>query len=525
MKTIKLSIIALIIGVSITLSFGVQAQSLEGIELPALPTISKPISQMTVPELQAKIQEIIAVVQKLQTILVQLRGKPDISRIPSTYTFTTNLKYGTSSQDVKYLQIFLNSDPDTQISISGKGSPNNEIIYFGLKTQQSVIKFQEEYKQDILTPLNLSQGTGFVGSGTRNKINQLLEQYRAGVIPTQTPSPTPIITPTPTPTPTPLTPQPEITLYVDLKVSVDSSNWQNTLTGTAPLTGVDLKATVTGTATGTINYMFDCTNDGTWDSPDDSQYKGITTIIKEFTNGCSFQNPGTYTAKVKVERNVVTPVQDTATITVNQPTSTYTLSINQTGSGSVTKNPNQSSYASGTTVTLTATAAAGYTFSSWSGDLTGTTNPATITMNSNKTITANFAQLSGTIVTVSSASGAAGATNIAVPITVSGLGAQKVYAIDITLTYDQSLITATGVQKGSITSSWNLESNVSTAGQARIALYSSTELASSGGEIAKLIFSVKSGASSGSKSALTLTKANLNEVTANNKLNGEFTIQ
>jgi hypothetical protein len=41
-------------------------------------------------------------------------------------------------------------------------------------------------------------------------------------------------------------------------------------------------------------------------------------------------------------------------------------------------------------VTLTATPASCYLFSSWSGNLTGTTNPATITMNANKSITANF---------------------------------------------------------------------------------------------------------------------------------------
>ncbi|MDD2731995.1 MAG: fibronectin type III domain-containing protein [Candidatus Pacebacteria bacterium] len=72
---------------------------------------------------------------------------------------------------------------------------------------------------------------------------------------------------------------------------------------------------------------------------------------------------------------------------------TYTLNILSTN-GSVTKNPNQSSYPSQTSVILTANPNTGYAFNNWSGDLTGTTNPVTITMNSNKTITANFSLLS-----------------------------------------------------------------------------------------------------------------------------------
>jgi pectate lyase len=75
---------------------------------------------------------------------------------------------------------------------------------------------------------------------------------------------------------------------------------------------------------------------------------------------------------------------------------TFTLTTNVSGSGTVTRNPNASSYASGTVVTLTATPAAGFQFSGWSGDLTGSANPATITMNSNKTVTATFTTVGGT---------------------------------------------------------------------------------------------------------------------------------
>lgn len=71
------------------------------------------------------------------------------------------------------------------------------------------------------------------------------------------------------------------------------------------------------------------------------------------------------------------------------PTTTFTLTVNAVN-GTVAKNPNQPNYVSGTAVILTATPAAGFVFTSWTGDATGTTNPLTVNMNSDKVITANF---------------------------------------------------------------------------------------------------------------------------------------
>ncbi len=77
-------------------------------------------------------------------------------------------------------------------------------------------------------------------------------------------------------------------------------------------------------------------------------------------------------------------------ITANFAINTYTLTVTSVN-GTVSKNPNQTNYNYGTTVTLTATPSTGYTFTGWSGDATGSTNPLTVTMNGNKSITANFA--------------------------------------------------------------------------------------------------------------------------------------
>lgn len=68
---------------------------------------------------------------------------------------------------------------------------------------------------------------------------------------------------------------------------------------------------------------------------------------------------------------------------------TYTLTVTAIN-GSVTKTPAQASYSHGTMVTLTAVPNAGYSFTGWSVDATGSTNPMTISMTSNKNITASF---------------------------------------------------------------------------------------------------------------------------------------
>ncbi|MGD1045732.1 MAG: RHS repeat-associated core domain-containing protein, partial [Bacteroidota bacterium] len=88
-----------------------------------------------------------------------------------------------------------------------------------------------------------------------------------------------------------------------------------------------------------------------------------------------------------------------ATVTVTQAGASpqYTLTVSSSGGGSVTKNPNQTTYVSGTNVSLTPVAATGYTFSSWSGDASGSTNPLTVTMNGNKNITANFTLIQYTL--------------------------------------------------------------------------------------------------------------------------------
>ena len=70
------------------------------------------------------------------------------------------------------------------------------------------------------------------------------------------------------------------------------------------------------------------------------------------------------------------------------PTVKYTLTVTASEGGAV--NNTGGTHNENSSVSITATADAGYEFTSWSGDASGTDNPLTVSMNSNKTITANF---------------------------------------------------------------------------------------------------------------------------------------
>jgi uncharacterized repeat protein (TIGR02543 family) len=73
-------------------------------------------------------------------------------------------------------------------------------------------------------------------------------------------------------------------------------------------------------------------------------------------------------------------------------TYTLTMAVSDGGHGSTTSPSvgSYSGYSSGTVVTITATPSTGCTFTGWSGDASGMKNPTTVTMSSDKSVTANF---------------------------------------------------------------------------------------------------------------------------------------
>ena len=131
----------------------------------------------------ATIDELLAQIALLQAQLVQLQAQVAQQQTGGTgaapaacsgVSFGSNLSVGASGSSVKCLQALLNQSSGTQVASSGAGSPGNETTFFGPLTKTAVVKFQEKYASEVLTPIGLSAGTGFVGPATRAKLNALL---------------------------------------------------------------------------------------------------------------------------------------------------------------------------------------------------------------------------------------------------------------------------------------------------------------------------------------------------------------
>ena len=68
----------------------------------------------------------------------------------------------------------------------------------------------------------------------------------------------------------------------------------------------------------------------------------------------------------------------------------YNLNVIISPENSGTVTPSNGSFEEGSTINITGIPSSDYTFKEWKGDVTGTTNPMTVTMNSNKIITVVF---------------------------------------------------------------------------------------------------------------------------------------
>jgi Zn-dependent metalloprotease len=90
------------------------------------------------------------------------------------------------------------------------------------------------------------------------------------------------------------------------------------------------------------------------------------------------------------QSHTITVPSSSTTFTANFTTQfSLTTSVNPSGGGWVTPS-GTNWYSNGQTVSVLASANAGYSFSNWSGDLSGSTNPASLVMTRPKNVTANF---------------------------------------------------------------------------------------------------------------------------------------
>jgi len=118
---------------------------------------------------QTLIQKLLAEIDSLKAQIAKIQSPGTNVVQQNCSQLSNNLYFGMlNNNDVKCLQEFLKnqgSDIYPESFVTGN---------FGALTKAAVIRFQEKYAFDILTPVGLLKGSGYVGKQTRIKINQIL---------------------------------------------------------------------------------------------------------------------------------------------------------------------------------------------------------------------------------------------------------------------------------------------------------------------------------------------------------------
>jgi hypothetical protein len=165
------------------------------------------------------------------------------------------------------------------------------------------------------------------------------------------------------------------------------------------------------------------------------------------------------------------------------PTPAYTLTVifEGTGSGTVSLNPPEGTYDSGTVVTLTAEPAANSEFAGWSGDLGGTDNQTTITMNGNKNVTATFNVLTYTI---TATAGEGGSISPSGAVSVNH-GADQAFTITADTGYNIADVVVDGSSVGAVSTYTftNVTSAHTISAAFSLLTYTITSTAGEGGSI------------------------------------------
>ena len=131
--------------------------------------LQRPISEMSMGELLSKISQLEQLLLQLRSQLTSLDQQSGIVAGDNNVEcgVLSSMSIGVRSNEVQCLQAFLKSQGS---EIYPEGLTTG---YFGNLTKSAVVRFQEMYRGEILDPLGLSSGTGFIGSSTLAKINSM----------------------------------------------------------------------------------------------------------------------------------------------------------------------------------------------------------------------------------------------------------------------------------------------------------------------------------------------------------------
>jgi len=154
---------------------------------------------------------------------------------------------------------------------------------------------------------------------------------------------------------------------------------------TATLLTYTLTASVSPSNSGTITK-----------NPDKASYSNGENVglTASANSGYAFKNWSGDVPQAQQSSNPVTITMDSNKAVTANFIRRYTLTLSAAAGGTTDPAPGTYTYDQETQVSLKAVPASGYEFSNWSGDVSGTTNPVTVTMDSDKSVTANFKQKS-----------------------------------------------------------------------------------------------------------------------------------
>ena len=187
-------------------------------------------------------------------------------------------------------------------------------------------------------------------------------------------------------------------------VEVTLTNNESDNVGRVTLSGgveaVTVPATPSGPASGYVQQSLSFSTSGSscnYSHPVEYQFDFGDGVQSSWTSSGtashSFANSGTFQVKARarcqVNNLVISGWSASRSVTISFLS--LTTSVSPADAGNVTRDPEKTNYVYNESVNLSAVPVnARYRFNNWSGDLTGTANPASINMTGNKTITANF---------------------------------------------------------------------------------------------------------------------------------------
>ncbi len=155
-------LVALVAGIAVAMSLLVGAFT-------AAPAQAAALTQSQISSIISLLQSFGADSATIANVQASLNGQPTSGTGGSTggsascsVSWTQDLQQGSTGSAVLALQKILNMWSDTQVAVSGAGSPGNETTTFGPATKAAVMKFQTKYG---ITPV-----AGYFGALSRAKL-------------------------------------------------------------------------------------------------------------------------------------------------------------------------------------------------------------------------------------------------------------------------------------------------------------------------------------------------------------------